>query len=125
MLPQPVAFTGPELHELAKLHLSSAGNLMTTMRLVAPAAFTKDASHPDLSALNDLEGGVIGVVSILIELQLFHLRRAAVLTAHHRWRLTQRPSERAVSTDSGSSSSSAGDTTPTTTRASSGSYFEE
>lgn len=86
VLPDPCSLTSQELPELAKLHLSSAHNLMATMRLVAPAAFTK-GSQPDLAALDQLEGGVLTMVSTLIELQLFHLQRAAALTAHRRERL--------------------------------------
>jgi hypothetical protein len=99
---------------LAKLHLSSAHNLMATLRLLAPSAFAGGAAHPDLSALDDADGSLLAMASTLIELQLFHLTRAATLTAHTRVRLAQRVGDRmesmALSRSSSSSSASAGRT---------------
>ena len=65
---------------------------MATLRLLAPSAFAGGAAHPDLSALDDADGSLLAMASTLIELQLFHLTRAATLTAHSRRRLAQRAS---------------------------------
>jgi hypothetical protein len=97
---------------LAKLHLSSAHNLMATLRLLAPSAFAGGAAHPDLSALDDADGSLLAMVSTLIELQLFHLTRAATLTAHSRVRLQLQRSaavRRASAASCSSNSSSAGE----------------
>lgn len=90
-LPDPCSFSSVELPELAKLHVSSAHNLMATLRLLAPAAFARGVSQqPDLSALDDADSSLLGMAANLVELQLFHLQRAATLTAAARKRLAQR-----------------------------------
>lgn len=57
---------------------------MATLKLLAPAAFAKGGHYPDLCALEDAEEGLVTMVTILIDLQLFHLHRAAKLTAVRR-----------------------------------------
>jgi hypothetical protein len=54
---------------------------------VAPAAFVSGAATPDQTLLLQLEGPALQLVSSLIELQLYHLQRAAVLVAHARQHL--------------------------------------
>jgi hypothetical protein len=92
---------------------------MATLKLLAPEAFAAAPLHPDLSALDDMEPSLLAMASTLIELQLFHLKRAAVLTAHSRHRMAQRAAGMSASTCSlisyssmggnSSSSSSGGD----------------
>jgi hypothetical protein len=89
VLPDPASISSQELPELAKLHVSSSSNLMATLKLLAPEAFAADPLHPDLSALDDMEPSLLAMASTLIELQLFHLKRAAVLTAHSRHRVAK------------------------------------
>lgn len=68
---------------LAQLHLSSASNMMKTLRLVAPSVFVnRSAVVPDHALLLQLEGSQLQMVTCLIDLQLFHLQRAAALVAH-------------------------------------------
>lgn len=87
MLPDPTTLSSAELHVLAQLHLSSAHNLMTTLKLLSPAAFAAGSSYPDLSVLDDADNGMFSMASTLIDMQLFHLTRAAMLVAHSRQRL--------------------------------------
>jgi hypothetical protein len=89
VLPDPSSFSAGDLPVLAKLHLSSAHNLMATLKLLAPAAFASGSSQPDLNALDDADSSLLGMAATLIELQLFHLQRAAALTAATRKRLAQ------------------------------------
>jgi hypothetical protein len=83
----------PALHDLkpddaphlAQLHLSSASNMMKTLRLVAPSIFVNaSAAVPDHTLLLQLEGSQLQLVTCLIDVQLFHLQRAAALVAHAR-----------------------------------------
>jgi hypothetical protein len=78
--------------------------MMQTIRLVAPWLFVNGSASPDSALLLELEGGQLELVTCLIELQLFHLRRAAALVAHAKQHLR--------STSAGSSTSS----TPLETR---------
>lgn len=71
-----------ELPTLAKLHMHSAGNLMATIKLLAPGVFVDGAVHPDHGRVAELEGSTLGMVNTLIELQLFQLRRASALVQH-------------------------------------------
>jgi hypothetical protein len=89
VLPDPSSFSSVDLPVLTKLHLSSAHNLMATLKLLAPAAFAAGSSQPDLNALDEADSSLLGMAATLIELQLFHLQRAAALTATTRKRLTQ------------------------------------
>lgn len=73
-----------QLPALSRLHLSSASNLMATIKLLAPRAFAEGASSPDELLLAQLDGNLLDMVSCLVELQLFHLQRAALLAAHSR-----------------------------------------
>lgn len=73
-----------QLPQLAQLHLSSAASLMTTIRLLAPSAFAEGASSPDEQLLSLLDCSLLNMVSCLIDLQLFHLQRAALLAARSR-----------------------------------------
>ena len=109
VLPDPACISSTELPELAKLHVSSSSSLMATLKLLAPAAFAADPLHPDLSALDDMDPSLLAMASTLIELQLFHLKRAATLTAHSRQRLAQRSTSTSVSTWSLISYGSSGD----------------
>jgi hypothetical protein len=81
---------------------------MATLKLLAPEAFAADPLHPDLSALDDMQPSVLAMASTLIELQLFHLKRAATLTAHSKHRLAQRQAGTSASTCSLISYSSMG-----------------
>jgi hypothetical protein len=71
---------------------------MATLKLLAPEAFAADPMHPDLSALDDMEPSLLAMAQTLIELQLFHLKRAAALIAHSRARLAQRQAGMSAST---------------------------
>jgi hypothetical protein len=81
-----------ELPDLAHLHLNSAGHLMATIKLLVPHAFQDSATEPNLAALLPVSGPAAGMVSTLIELQLFHLTRAKDVTAHMRARIAHRRS---------------------------------
>lgn len=84
-MPHPNAYKPKDLTHLSQLHLSSAKNLMTSMKLLAPAAFAAGTAHPNLTALEEAGStAVTHMVSVLVELQLFHLVRAAALSAHKR-----------------------------------------
>ena len=89
LLPDPTTLSYQDLPDLAKLHVSSARNMMSTMRLLVPHAFTQDRDYPDLSALDSAAGCVLDMVAVLIDLQVFHLQRAQTLTAYSRHRLCQ------------------------------------
>lgn len=75
-----------QLPTLAQLHLSSASSLMATVKLLAPSAFPAEADSPDEDLLSYLDSSLLSMVSCLIELQLFHLQRAAHLSATSRRR---------------------------------------
>lgn len=62
---------------------------MATLKMLAPEAFAADPMHPDLSALDDMDPSLLAMAQTLIELQLFHLKRAATLTAHSRHRVAK------------------------------------
>jgi hypothetical protein len=112
MLPDPSSFSSCDLPVLAKLHLSSAHNLMATLKLLAPAAFAGGSSQPDLSALDDADSSLLGMAATLIELQLFHLQRAAALTASRKRIAQQRCADRlAAAVGSSCSSSGVGSST--------------
>jgi hypothetical protein len=81
-----------ELPALAQLHLKSAGHLMATIKLLVPDAFKDSATEPNLAALLSVSGPAEGMISTLIELQLFHLNRAKDVTAHMRARIAHRRS---------------------------------
>lgn len=57
-----------ETPHLAQLHLSSASNMMQTIRLVAPSAFVNGSASPDHALLLELEGSQLQLVTCLIEL---------------------------------------------------------
>lgn len=86
-LPQIDDLNARELPGLAKLHLGSSANLMKTFRLLAPSVFNDNSTLPDASLFLQLEGSDLEVVTVLIELQLFHLQRASALIAHAKQRL--------------------------------------
>jgi hypothetical protein len=60
--------------------------MMTTIRTLTPAAFPASSGQSSLDPerLADLSRAEGALVATLIELQLLHLRRAAVLLAHSR-----------------------------------------
>lgn len=61
---------------------------MHTIRLLAPTAFATDSTNSlNPAGLLSLEGDRLQLVTCLIELQLFHVRRAAALVAHARQHL--------------------------------------
>jgi hypothetical protein len=64
---------------------------MATARILAPSAFPEGASSPDEQMLSQLGEPVLEVVCSLIDLQLFHLQRAALLAATGRRRSAGRP----------------------------------
>jgi hypothetical protein len=83
-----------DLPVLAKLHLSSATSMMATILKLAPAAFGTSSgvsisASTDIERLAELSTAEGALVAALIDLQLFHLKRAAALTAHSRQRLAQ------------------------------------
>lgn len=80
-----------QLPVLAQLHVSSATNLMATARILAPSAFPEGASSPDEHMLSQLDEPLLEVVCSLIDLQLFHLQRAALLSATSRRRSAGHP----------------------------------
>ncbi len=80
-LPNVDQLTTSQIPELEQLHLSSANNLMATIRILAPSAFAEGASSPDEERLSNLADDVLDAVYCLIDLQLFHLQRAALLAA--------------------------------------------
>lgn len=81
-LPAIAAHDTKDTPLLAQLHLSSASNLMKTIRILAPSAFPTGCTSPDQALLLQLGDSQLQVVTCLIELQLFHLQRAAALVAH-------------------------------------------
>jgi hypothetical protein len=103
-LPSIDAIQTQDLQDLALLHRSSAANLMATIRLLVPSAFEAGASKPDQLLLSQLDSSVLSMVSCLVELQLFHLQRAAVLSATSRRRQQQGDSSMRISCDSDCSS---------------------
>lgn len=83
-LPQPDMLDQQQLLQLAQLHQSSASSVQAVMRLLAPGAFPQGANTPDEQLLAELDSAVLDMVLCLITVQLFHLQRAAELSAHHR-----------------------------------------
>lgn len=79
-----------ELPNLAHLHLDSAGQLMATLKLLVPEAFQGNSTEPSLNAILAVSGPAATMVSVLIDLQLFHLNRARDITAHMRARIAQK-----------------------------------
>jgi len=75
---------------LAHLHLSSASNLMATIKLLVPHAFNQDSAEPDMAVICSLTGTAESMVSTLIELQLLLLTRAKEVTQQMRLRIAQR-----------------------------------
>jgi hypothetical protein len=110
-LPNIETIQTQELQELALLHRSSATNLMATIRLVAPSAFEAGASKPDQQLLSQLDSSILSMVSCLVELQLFHLQRAAVLSTTSRRRQQQGEGIVRISCDSNCSSKVLGPST--------------
>ena len=79
-----------DLPALAQLHMSSAANMMKTLRLLTPGVFTDDSDRPNEALFLQLEGEQLDVVTMLIDLQLFHMTRAAALVAAAKERLRNR-----------------------------------
>lgn len=77
-----------ELPTLARLHTSSATNLMKTLRLLVPGAFPQDSNTPNQLQVAHLDGPLLDAVGLLTELQLFHLQRAAELLAYRKKLMT-------------------------------------
>jgi hypothetical protein len=81
-----------EAARLALLHINSASSMMRTVRLVAPHIFASATSTiPNLILVHQLQGGSLLLVLALIELQLFNLKRAAVLVARAQELVLQGP----------------------------------
>jgi len=88
-LPCPAVVPTHELPALAHLHLSSASNLMATIKLLVPHAFNQDSAEPDMAVICSLTGTAESIVSRLMDLQLLQLVRAKQLTRHMRMRILQ------------------------------------
>lgn len=88
MLPDAVHYSPQEIQKLVSLHSSSARDLMTALRLMAPEAFDPaNTEFPNVAALDTADGELMSMVSALIEMQLFHLSRAGQLLAVMKQRL--------------------------------------
>jgi hypothetical protein len=61
------------------------------VRLIAPAAFKDDGGPlPNIAALDDVDSSLLGLLTNVIELQLFHLTRAQAITREMRARISRR-----------------------------------
>jgi PAX-interacting protein 1 len=76
------------LAELSELHLKSSADLMHTIRLIAPQAFSSDTAVPDLSMLGAVHSSLMGLLSNVTDLQVFHMRRAVAINAEIRARIS-------------------------------------
>lgn len=63
---------------------------MATVKLLVPEAFQENPTEPNLNAILAVSGPAASMVSVLIDLQLFHLNRAQDITAHMRARIAQK-----------------------------------
>lgn len=86
-LPPLDSFPPQALGPLAQLHLQSSQDLTATAKLLLPGAFKGAPAALDLAALGDVDGSALGLLSNLIELQLFHLLRAQAITGEMRARI--------------------------------------
>ncbi len=100
--------SSPALGELARLHVQSSADLMKTLRLLVPNAFSEGSNTPDLEVVLSSGDSILGVVSNLVELQMFHLLRAQAITAQLRMRVALKQQQKAAS-EYGAVSSSEGD----------------
>lgn len=78
------------LAELTELHLQSSADLLQTIKLIAPQAFSSDAAVPDLSTLGAAHSSLMGLLSNVTDLQVFHMRRAVAINAEMRARINAR-----------------------------------
>lgn len=95
-LPPLEQFSTTALRDLAHLHLKSSGDLMTTLRVLVPGAFKDGSPAPNMETILNSGDNILGMLSNLVELQMFHLLRAQAITAQLRMRVAQRQQHQAL-----------------------------
>lgn len=92
-LPPLHSMPSAELPALAQHHLGSSADLAATVRLIMPAAFKDGGLMPNIAALDDVDSSVLGLLTNVVELQLFHMLRAQAITREMRARISLRQQE--------------------------------
>lgn len=91
------------LSGLVDLHLRSSRDLIHTIKLIIPQAFSSGSASPDLWTLVPMHSSVLGLLSNVMLLQNFHLNRAVAITAEMRLRISSKEqSQQGSSTQGGS-----------------------
>jgi hypothetical protein len=96
MLPSPASIPADKLAAIVQLHLQSASHMKTTIKLLLPevlGASSEDSSTEPISLeclAENSPPAAEAMVSTLIDLQIFHLRRAQDVTAHMRMHVQAR-----------------------------------
>lgn len=95
-LPSPASIPADKLAAIVQLHLQSASHMKTTLKLLLPevlGACSEDSSTEPISLeclAENLPPAAEAMVSTLIDLQIFHLRRAQEVTAQMRMHVQAR-----------------------------------
>lgn len=92
MLPPLASVPARELPSIARIHLQSASHIKATMRLLAPEAFAGSSNNMEPTTAESyaaqladrLPAAAAPLVTKLIDLQVFHLRRVQEVVAHMR-----------------------------------------